>query len=293
MSDENCKSSVEHHELSQNDSNYNAGVNAHLFHQLHNMEPTPIHHHGEYVFLDNKKYLKKDLVQAFGGTMNPGWAVPSIHKFGNPAPLGLSGFAYCTFVASLINCGAKNVHIENINNGTGMFYGGLVQLIAGLWEISLENAFGGLAFCSFGGMWMASAAQHIPWFNINQAYTNTEELKNAMGIYYLGWVMLTIILLACTIKSTLAFFSLFVLVFVRLLLLSLCNLYDSDAIEKAAGVVGVLAAVLAWYHAYAGLATPQNSYYVVDPIPMPGFGNKLNEKEDSDVDFEPAGSDSV
>jgi uncharacterized protein len=54
-----------------------------------------------------------------------------------------------------------------------------------------------------------------------------------------------------------------------------------------------LAAVLAWYHAYAGLATPQNSYYVVDPIPMPVIGNKLTEKEDSDVDFEPAGSDSV
>lgn len=237
---------------------------------------------GLYVIMDNKKYLKSDLVQAFGGQMNPGWSVPSIHKFGNPAPLGLSAFAYCTFVGSLIDCHAKGVTNNQINTGTGMFYGGFIQFIAGLWEISLENAFGGLAFCSFGGYWMAAASMHIPWFNSYGSYATDAEWNDALGIWYLGWVLVTILLLTCTLKSTVLFCFLFFLVFLRLLLLTIFRFYDNEHCEFAAGVVGVVAALLAWYHAYAGLATKQNSYYVVEPVPMPVIKSK---KKITDEDY--------
>lgn len=236
---------------------------------------------GLYVIMDNKKYLKSDLVQAFGGQMNPGWSVPSIHKFGNPAPLGLSAFAFCTFVASLVDCKARGISNGQVNTGTAMFYGGFIQFIAGLWEISLENAFGGLAFCSFGGQWMSVASMSIPWFNSTASYATESEWNNALGIWYLGWVLVTVLLLSCTVKSTFLFFFLFVLVFLRLLLLTIFKLYDNEHREFAAGVIGVLAAVLAWYHAYAGLATKQNSYYVVKPMPMPTFKTK---KKGSDLE---------
>lgn len=237
---------------------------------------------GAFVYMDNKKFAKNDLIKAFGGFMNPGWAIPSTHKFGNPAPLGLSAFAYCTIVASFINCGARGLHNDKVNTGAALFYGGFIQLIAGLWEISLENAFGGLAFCSFGGYWMSSASINIPWFNIVGSYTSEEDLNKAMGFFYLGWLLFTIILLACSIKSTILFFLLFVLVFMRLLLLSIYRFYDMESAEVAAGVFGVLAALLAWYHAYAGLATEQNSYYVVNPVPMPVLSFKKKKEFSSD-----------
>lgn len=265
------KINFEHHE------NYQSADSIKNKHSEIPLSQIHVSDEGNYVIMDNKKYLKHDLVKAFGGQMNPGWAVPSIHKFGNPAPLGLSAFAYCTFVASLINCGASGVHNEQVNTGAAMFYGGFIQFIAGLWEISLENAFGGLAFCSFGGYWMSSASMHIPWFNAGVSYSTTEELNNAMGFFYLGWLVFTVILLACTIKSTVLFFLLFVLVFLRLLLLTIFRFYDLHSAEVAAGVVGVLAALLAWYHAYAGLATKQNSYYVVEPMPMPVFPREKKE----------------
>jgi succinate-acetate transporter protein len=267
MSSEQLKGNFEHHEIIE---------------ETHKQIPySQVQISEEYVIMDNKKFLKSDLMKAFGGQMNPGWAVPSIHKFGNPAPLGLSAFAFCTFVTSLIDCGAKGIKNEQVITGAAMFYGGFIQFVAGLWEISLENAFGGLAFCSFGGYWMASASFHIPWFNSTASYTTVQELNNAMGLYYLGWVMLTIILVACTIKSTVLFFTLFILVFLRLLMLSLSRFYDSEHILKAAGVFGVLAAVLAWYHAYAGLATKQNSYYVVESVPMPILPRKKKEYSDT------------
>ncbi|CAI8495613.1 unnamed protein product [Pichia kudriavzevii] len=284
------KSSVEHHEHTSNKENDHISLHSRLTNIEHQiMGKVHTSDDGAYVILDNKKYPKSELLKAFGGFMNPGWAVPSEHKFGNPAPLGLSAFAYCTFVASLVNMQTRHVENDAVNVGAAMFYGGFIQFIAGLWEISLENAFGGLAFCSFGGYWMASASNHIPWFHIASSYTTEAEFKSGMGFFYLGWLLFTIILLACSIKSTILFFLLFVLVFMRLLLLTCWKFADSHACEFAAGVFGVLASLLAWYHAYAGIATPQNSYYVVNPTPMPVIGSKSKDMFDSD-DFDQSSS---
>ncbi|TID31386.1 hypothetical protein CANINC_000015 [Pichia inconspicua] len=282
MSD--LKHSVEHleHNNYQHHNTYSPRQSVANFVTDHVISPIRQSDDGVYVIMDNKKYLKSDLVQAFGGQMNPGWSVPSIHKFGNPAPLGLSAFAYCTFVASLVDCRARGLTNSQVNTGTAMFYGGFIQFVAGLWEISLENTFGGLAFCSFGGYWMGSASMHIPWFNSYDSYTSEADWNSALGFWYLGWALVTILLLSCTLKSTFLFFFLFVLVFLRLLLLTVYRLYDNEHCEFGAGVVGVLASVLAWYHAYAGMATDQNSYYVVKPIPMPTFKTKKMGAVDED-----------
>lgn len=71
---------------------------------------------------------------AFGGEFQPGLYKPIEHrKFANPAPLGLSAFALTTFVLSLVNCGARNVSTPNIALSLAYGYGGLVQLLAGMW----------------------------------------------------------------------------------------------------------------------------------------------------------------
>jgi hypothetical protein len=76
---------------------------------------------------------------AFGGEFQPGLYKPTTHrKFANPAPLGLSAFALTTFVLSLINCGTRNVTEANIVVGLAFGYGGLVQLLAGMWYVSLS-----------------------------------------------------------------------------------------------------------------------------------------------------------
>ena len=54
-------------------------------------------------------------------------------KFANPAPLGLSAFALTTFVLSLINLGTRDITHPNIVVALAYGYGGLVQLLAGMW----------------------------------------------------------------------------------------------------------------------------------------------------------------
>lgn len=66
-------------------------------------------------------------------------------KYGNPAVVGLAGFASTTLVLQLHNlelCGIAPVI------ALGMVYGGGAQLIAGFMEMALGNNFG---FCAFAG----------------------------------------------------------------------------------------------------------------------------------------------
>jgi hypothetical protein len=71
---------------------------------------------------------------AFGGEFQPGLYKPTTgRKFANPAPLGLSAFALTTFVLSLINIGVDGVVLPQIVIALAFGYGGLVQLLAGMW----------------------------------------------------------------------------------------------------------------------------------------------------------------
>lgn len=70
---------------------------------------------------------------AFGGAFQPGLYKAPKSNFANPAPLGLSAFALTTFVLGLINVGTRNIAHPNLVVGLAYGYGGLVQLLAGMW----------------------------------------------------------------------------------------------------------------------------------------------------------------
>ena len=77
---------------------------------------------------------------AFGGDFQPGlYKVDPQRKFANPAPLGLSAFALTTFVLSLINLGTRGVTEPNLVIGAAFGYGGLVQLLAGMWYVTAHG----------------------------------------------------------------------------------------------------------------------------------------------------------
>ncbi|CCH60930.1 hypothetical protein TBLA_0D04340 [Henningerozyma blattae CBS 6284] len=224
----------------------------------------------EFIVIGNQKFLKQELIHAFGGTLNPSWQPPPAHRFGNPAPLGLCAFALTTFVLCAYNAKAQGIHIPNVVVGPAMFYGGIVQVIAGIWEIAVENTFGGTALCSYGGFWMSFASLYIPWFGIQAAYEGHEkELGNAIGFYLLGWCIFTYGLALCTMKSTVMFFTLFFLLGHTFLLLSIGSFTGKEKVTQAGGILGIIVAFVAWYNAFAGLTDKHNSYVVLGSIPLP------------------------
>ena len=68
----------------------------------------------------------------------------------DPGPLGLAGFAATTFFLSAVNANLLPSTVEAGVLGLAIFYGGIAQLLAGMWEFAKGNTFGALAFSSFG-----------------------------------------------------------------------------------------------------------------------------------------------
>ena len=191
--------------------------------------------------------------------------------FGNPSPLGLSAFALTTMVLSLVNVHARHVTTPNIVVGLALFYGGLVQLLAGMWEFAVGNTFGATALSSYGGFWLSFGVIFIPGFQIEAAYTT--GFADALGIYLICWAVFTFLLLLCTLKSTVMFFSLFFTLLMAFILLAIGYFREAEAnhvnILKAGGYFGILAGAIAWYNALAGIVEKHNSFFAVPTMPFP------------------------
>ncbi|CAG8949712.1 hypothetical protein HYFRA_00004030 [Hymenoscyphus fraxineus] len=218
---------------------------------------------------------------AFGGDFQPGLYRPDPHrKFANPAPLGLAAFALTTFVLSLINIQVRDVREANIAVALAYGYGGLVQLLAGMWEMAVGNTFGATALSSYGGFWLSYAIISTPGgFGIAAAYTGAgkgvNDFNNALGYFLIGWFIFTFLLVLCTLKSTVAFFMLFFTLDLAFLFLAIGHL-EADATgkvylnaQKAGGYFGLFAAFLAWYNALAGIADSSNSFFIIPVAHFP------------------------
>src|SRR2546430_17389534 len=73
----------------------------------------------------------------------------------DPAPLGLAAFALTTFVLSMFNADLVAKGGEPVVLGLALAYGGLAQLLAGMWEFKTGNTFGAVAFTSYGAFWLS------------------------------------------------------------------------------------------------------------------------------------------
>ena len=66
--------------------------------------------------------------------------------------------------------------------GLAFFYGGLAQLLAGMWEFRTGNTFGATAFSSYGAFWLAVG------ISVQQ---NLIPSPTAFGYFLLGWTIFT------------------------------------------------------------------------------------------------------
>ncbi|RAL11328.1 acetate uptake transporter family protein [Aspergillus homomorphus CBS 101889] len=219
-------------------------------------------------------------LRPFGGEFQPGlYKSVEGRKFANPAPLGLCAFALTTFVLSAINMGTRGISAPNIVVGLAFGYGGLVQLLAGMWEMAVGNTFGATALSSYGGFWISFAIVLTPGgFDIEGALKTAggiEAFYNSMGLFLMGWFIFTTIMLFCTLRSTVAFFLLFFFLDLTFLLLGIGYLQRnvSDEVNtpiiKAGGFFGFLAAFAAWYNALAGIADSSNSFFIIPVAHFP------------------------
>ncbi len=185
-------------------------------------------------------------------------AAPAI---ADPAPLGLSAFALTTFVLSATNAGFILPGVftgGTVAVGLALFYGGLVQLVAGVQEFRRNNTFGATAFCSYGGFWLALGFTLLPGSGILAALVSTKTLSQGVGTFLLGWTIFTGLMLIATFRISGALIAVFALLFLTFLSLTIGWIagVGTGTFTTWVGIggwLGIITALLAWYAALAGV----------------------------------------
>jgi succinate-acetate transporter protein len=171
-------------------------------------------------------------------------------KPADPGPLGLAGFAMTTFVLSMFNADLVDKAGEPVVLGLAVAYGGLAQLLAGMWEFRTGNTFGAVAFSSFGAFWI-SFFFLVTFF---ESAIPPEATGHAIGLYLWAWAIFTAYMFVASLRTTGAIAVVFFLLTITFILLGAGNSGGHDNVVKWGGYVGLATAIAAWYASFAAVA---------------------------------------
>ena len=164
----------------------------------------------------------------------------------DPGPLGLAAFALTTFVLSMFNVGALSKG-ESVVFGLALFYGGLAQLLAGMWEFRNNNTFGALAFTSYGAFWLSF------WAYVQFYAAADDSGGKAIGLFLLVWGFFTLYMTIAATRTTTSILAVFILLTITFVLLGLGDMTSTTAFTRVGGGFGLATALAAWYGSFAGV----------------------------------------
>ncbi|HEY0391917.1 MAG TPA: acetate uptake transporter [Solirubrobacterales bacterium] len=167
----------------------------------------------------------------------------------DPAPLGLAAFALTTFVLSMFNAGLVSKAGEPVVLGLALGYGGIAQVLAGMWEFRTGNTFGAVAFTSFGAFWISFWA-FVTFFEGDVPAANVGD---AVGLYLIAWGIFTTYMFVASLRTSGAVALVFFLLAVTFFLLGIGNANGTEGLVEAGGWFGLATAAAAWYASFAAV----------------------------------------
>ncbi|KAH6904182.1 Gpr1 family protein [Coprinopsis sp. MPI-PUGE-AT-0042] len=197
----------------------------------------------------------------------PGYAVaaqPS--KVANPGALGLFSFASTTLILSLYNAQARGISHPNVVVGMAAGCGGLVQLLAGMWEFPRGNMFGATAFSSYGAFWISYAFIVIPGTGIRSAYEDPSEFGSAVAIYLTTWGIVTFFFTLVALRKNVTFIALLGVLTVTFFVLAAGDFTGNHTVTKAGGILGIITAFIAYYGGLCELLAAEDMAIARPPL---------------------------
>jgi uncharacterized protein len=174
----------------------------------------------------------------------------------DPAPLGLAGFALTTFLLS----GTNASFIPDLMwVGFALFYGGLAQFCAGMWEFRNRNVFGATAFGSYGAFWMGIGIYVVLAHTTSflGSLTDPHAVNNSLAWFLFAFAVFNTYMLLASLRVNTAVFMVFLTLEITEILLVIGNFNISHGgtpwILHAGGWAGVVTAAVAWYTSSAGV----------------------------------------
>ena len=191
----------------------------------------------------------------------------------DPAPLGLAAFALTTFMLS----GHNASFIPDILwVGLALFYGGLVQLLAGMWEFRNRNVFGSTAFSTYGGFWLALGAFVVLAETTKLgAGLNPVDINNGLAWFLVAFAIFNTYMMMWALRVNVAVFGVFLTLEVTEILLAIGFFRVAHGMSPwllhAGGWAGIVTAAVAWYTSAAGVVNGMSPSPVL-PVGRPLWG---------------------
>ncbi|HYB27362.1 MAG TPA: acetate uptake transporter [Solirubrobacteraceae bacterium] len=169
--------------------------------------------------------------------------------WGNSAPLALLAFAVTTFMLSMINAKAVAVGVTPVVFGVALFFGGLVQLIAGIIQLRTGNTFAGVLFSGFGAFWMS-------FFALGQWFLKDVPVPligHAVGLFLYAFGIYVVVMFAVSLRTNAVVVLALGLLIAVFFLLGAGNYGAHTTLIHWGGYLGLAAAACAFYLALAEL----------------------------------------
>jgi uncharacterized protein len=196
----------------------------------------------------------------------PSAPVPSsMWKPADPAPLGLAGFAMTTFVLSVFNANLVSNKGLPVVLGLTLAYGGVAQLLAGMWEFRNGNTFGALAFSSYGAFWLSFWALQVFY-----AKDIGGNVGHAIGVYLWAWAIFTAYMTVASLRVSAAVALVFILLTATFILLAIGETGAHHTLIHWGGYVGLATAAVAWYASFAGVTNSTFGRVILPTVPLQG-----------------------
>ena len=170
---------------------------------------------------------------------------PAVLGMANPAPWAVTAFATTSFML-----GMYQTHILN-NAGilivlpAAFFFGGLVQIIVAIMEFSRGNMFGGAVFGTYGPFWVMFGA----FETLYAASVPAVQLNDAISLFLAVFAVITFYLGIASLRTDLVLTVIIWLIFIGLVVLAFGAGANNIDVTEAGGVIVLIFAILAWYHA--------------------------------------------
>jgi len=166
----------------------------------------------------------------------------------NVGALGLGGFALSTFILNIVNAGWVDAKTIGIVMPVAMFYGGLAQFMAGMWDVKRGDTFGATCFSSFGAFWMGLAT--FFFLKLAGVAGFVDVTPAGVAIVLIAWGIFTFYATIASLKLPKAVTWVFITLTILFFLLAIGEFVP--IVHTIAGYEGVLCALIAWY-ASAGI----------------------------------------
>lgn len=160
-----------------------------------------------------------------------------------PAALGLAAFGLTTMALSFINAGILSTKMLPMVGALALAYGGLVQLLAGMWAFIKNDTFAAVALSSYGGFW-------ISFYLLQSTFLKQIPLadqKGALALYLFAWGVFTFYMWIASMRVSLGVQAVLTTLVPTYVLLGLGDALPSMTLFHIGGAFGIATAACAWY----------------------------------------------